>query len=99
MVRIPILTRLVDAQEMHRQYPDTFEAPTDHELATIRPGQFIKVCRDGERFWLAVTGASGRYLIASIANPLVTSGNARLAMGKAVRVEPRHVYSIMNPPG
>ena len=47
MASIPILTKLVDAQAMHREYPETFDAPDAQELAAIKPGDWVKICREG----------------------------------------------------
>jgi len=91
---IPILTRLVDAQAMHAEHPDTFDAPTAHELATITPGTYIKVSRNNERFWMMVEGGTGRYLIASVQNQLLMS---QYEPGTMFRVEPRHVFIIDKP--
>jgi len=93
MATIPILSKLVDAQEMHRQHPDTFEVPSDHELMTIVPGNFVKVSRNNERFWLRVIGASGKYLIGSVDSMLVS--NPGIDHGKIVRFEHRHIYTVM----
>jgi len=98
MSTIPKLTKLGDAQEMHRDSPETFEAPDAHELATILPGYFVKVCRSNERFWLRVIGASGKYLIGAVDAMLVEKDNQHLTLGKVVRFEARHIYTIMHPP-
>jgi len=45
MATYPIMRGLTDAQQMHLDHPDTFEAPSAHELATIMPGDMIKVCQ------------------------------------------------------
>lgn len=99
MAQVPLLTKLVDAQEMHRQHPDTFEVPSAHELATIKPGDYVKVCRGNERFWCRVDGAAGKYLISTVDTPLVNEENADINIpGLRVRIEHRHIYSIMRPP-
>lgn len=83
---IRLMTRLTDAQDMHQRHPQTFEAPSAHELATLAPGDMIKVCQTtrgwGERIWVEVKGASGKYLI------------VMTEQGQYFRVEARHAYSI-----
>jgi hypothetical protein len=98
MATIPIMTKLEDAQALHAEFPDTFQAPDAHELATINPGDFVKVCRCRERFWLRVIGASGRYLIGEVDAMTVEPENRHLTLGKRVKFETRHVYTIMTPP-
>ena len=99
MASIPILSKLADAQTMHREHPETFDAPDAQELAAIKPGDWVKICREGERFWCKVVGAKGKYLIGAVDAPLVNSGNADInEPGKLVRFECRRVYTIMPPP-
>jgi hypothetical protein len=35
-----------DAQQMHKMYPATFEAPSSDELAPVRVGSLVKICAD-----------------------------------------------------
>jgi hypothetical protein len=96
---IPILNKLVDAQEMHRQHPITFIVPSAHNLATIMPGDYVKICRENERFWCKVIGGVGKFLVGEVDVPLVNEGNADInKSGTRVRFEHRHVYEIMRPP-
>lgn len=44
----------IDAQQMAKDHPDTFEAPTQQELKTLKVGQYAKVCLNDERFWVEV---------------------------------------------
>jgi len=98
MATIPILSKLIDAQQMHREYPDSFEVPSAHTLALIKPGDYVKVCREDERFWCKVLGGSGRYLIEEVENELVMPANAHINVGQRVRFEHRHIYVVMTPP-
>jgi hypothetical protein len=86
MPTYPVMRGLTDAQQMHIDHPDTFEAPTPRELAMIAPGDMIKVCQSrgqwSERVWVEVKGASGKYLI------------AQTEQGGIYRVEGRHAYAI-----
>jgi hypothetical protein len=93
MATIPILSKLVDAQEMHRQYPETFDAPSQSDIALIVPDTWVKICRNSERFWVRVIGARGKYLIGEIDSMLVQ--NPDLQLGQVVRFEPRHLFAIM----
>ena len=43
-----------DVQERLRHHPDTFVVPDDDTLDKIAPGDFVKVIRGSERFWLRV---------------------------------------------
>ena len=37
----------VNAVEMHKQHPDTFEVPSMKELMALKKGDFVKVCQIG----------------------------------------------------
>ena len=53
---------VVDARDLATRHPDTFEAPSDEELAAIRPGTMVKICLEDVpgtfmpsiRFWNTV---------------------------------------------
>lgn len=45
----------LNAQEMHRTYPETFDAPSNDELASLKTGLYAKICENGERFWVEIT--------------------------------------------
>lgn len=95
---IPLLNKLTDAQEMQRQHPATFSAPSESELALVTRGDWVKICREGERFWVKVVAGIGKSLIGDVDSMLVNEGNADLAHGTRVRFEYRHIYQIMHPP-
>lgn len=46
--------KMIDAQDVARQNPDTFFAPTIEELAAIKIGDVVKICDGKERFWTIV---------------------------------------------
>lgn len=89
----------VDAQQMQRQCPDTFEAPTLQELAQIGSESLLKICDQRERFWtrIIVTGPATaepgeRWFIVSISNELVFDHPYKL--GDPVLIKARNVYHI-----
>ena len=61
---------LTDAQEMMRNHPATFEAPTLDELSDIKPGMGVKICatgpHGGERFWTLVQSVEGDVIHATV---------------------------------
>jgi len=84
----------VDAQKMHKMYPDTFEAPTKAELNALKKGDLVKVCyNDEERFWVILTSVRGQKLKGKVDNLLLTPD---LSLGDIIEFEKKHVYSIMN---
>lgn len=46
---------LVDAIEMHRKHPKTFEVPTEKEIISLQVGDTVKLCFNGiERIWVTI---------------------------------------------
>jgi len=83
-----------DAQDMQRQYPETFEAPTMDELYALRPGMSVKVCAAGERFWVTITGIVGDLIGGKVDNDLIGTPAHGMRYGDAITFERRHVYQI-----
>jgi hypothetical protein len=88
----------IDAQAMAREHPDTFFAPDPATLATIRPGDYVKVagsvCSPTERFWVQVTQVTGDRLAGTVQNLLL---EVPLEQGAPVAFERRHVYDVRQP--
>ena len=84
----------VDAQEMSRIHPKTFEAPTADELALIRTGSIVKVCVPPERFWVIVKEVNGGKIVGEVNNYLTATDEHGLSNEDIIEFEPRHVYSI-----
>jgi hypothetical protein len=87
------LDDLLDAQAQALKWPLSFFAPDDDERAALRPGDNIKVCRRGERFWLEVVEIDGDLIQAKVANELIYN---LLPVGELVQLEWRHVYETRN---
>jgi hypothetical protein len=84
--------RLRDAAQMAKKYPRSFKAPTVKELASIQPGDFVKVCAvEGERFWVQVQRV-GREIKGELANDLVLiEGN----YGDPITLMAHEVYDVL----
>jgi hypothetical protein len=84
-----------DAQQMHKMYPATFEAPSSDELAPVRVGSLVKICADDlERFWVIVTDVKGDRLQGTVDNDLLHSDVHQLKSNDVVSFELRHIYQI-----
>ena len=95
---------LVDCQERHRQYPDTFWVPTLAECSEIEVGMDVKVYAEddsgvpGERFWVTIRDK----LVADDGTPLllgaIFSDNIQkhwgVDVGDIVQFEPGHICNI-----
>lgn len=89
----------VDAQEMHRLHPDTFEAPSLAELHAIAPGTAVKVCAQYERFWVLVETVDhdDDTIAGHIDNDLLCTAKHGFSNGNRVVFRRCHVYQIAPP--
>ena len=70
---------LVNAQKMQLLHRETFQAPSYKDLNKIKPGNFVKVCIEGddenpgERFWCEVKSIDRleRTIVGAVNNHLV----------------------------
>ena len=84
-----------DAQQLGKMYPETFEAPSQGELASVRTGSLVKICaNDIERFWVIVTNANGDKLQGTVDNELSHGAVHHLKCDDVVSFELRHIYQI-----
>lgn len=88
----------IDAQDMQRQNPQTFEAPTARELAKIKVGDAAKICNGRERFWVQITTIGPekdvfrRLFTARVNNDLLD--NTRYDAGDLVQLEGCNIYAL-----
>lgn len=61
----------VNAQAMHALYSSTFDAPSKTSLKALKAGDQVKVCVNGERFWVVVTEVTDGIVKGIIDNDLV----------------------------
>jgi hypothetical protein len=88
----------VDAQAMHEAYPQSFEAPSAAEIAAVVPGDSVKVCDGGERFWVTVVSgtpaapAFDRVFTGRVDNELISGQSYNL--GSLITFRGFHIYQI-----
>jgi hypothetical protein len=83
----------VNAEEMHKKHPDTFGIPESR--FGLQPGDFAKVCCNGERFWAKILNVDDGIYSASVANPLLAPKNRRLKFGSIIAIAPCNIYQAM----
>lgn len=84
----------VDAQQMHKDHPDTFFAPKRFDLDRICKEGHVQVCVGRERFWVTVKKVVGEMVEGVINNELVLSEEHHLRFGDDVRFQKKNVYKI-----
>lgn len=87
---------LTDAQEMHKQHPETFEAPDLNELKKVKPGTHIKICvSDEERFWVIVIRNFDNLFHGVVDNDLICSDVHGIHFNDVVEFSHKFVYSVI----
>ena len=84
-----------NAQELAEQYPDTFKVPTATELATLRKGLYVKICAEGERFWVKIERILDDKIEGVIDNDLVRTNSHGLKCYDRVRFTSSNIYQIL----
>jgi len=85
----------IDAQEMHRKYSLTFDAPSEEELAALKEGDIVEVCVNGkERFWTIIKEISLERISAVVDNSLIYADEFGFNWRDIIQFEKRHIYSI-----
>ena len=86
----------IDAQEMARLYPDTFNAPSTEDISEIKNGDHVKVCNGQERFWILVSNNDiVTQRITGQVDNILFDATEGLGLGDPVTVEYRHVYNLL----
>jgi len=85
----------VDAQEMHKKHPATFEVPSFEALSQIKMNDSVKVCADKERFWVTVITVDDHSIEGIVDNDLICTDEHGLRCGDKVVLSRNNVYSIL----
>lgn len=84
---------LIDAKALAKKHPNTFFVPKDALVKKLKPGDFVKVARNNERFWLRLTGWVGKRWHGTVANHLIN--NDDLAHGDAIFFTKKNIYDVL----
>lgn len=90
-VRPKAVKGLVNARLLAFEF-DTFNVPSDSEIRKLKPGDLVKVARNGERFWIRVDGYVGRKWHGTISNKLVM--NDDLKYGDSIYFARKNIYDL-----
>lgn len=86
---------LIDAVNLHKAHPKTFQIPPSDLTKHLKKGDFAKVNAPGERFWVEITKADskGNY-IGRVDNELVGKDMHGLKLHDIVHFSWRNVIDI-----
>lgn len=81
----------VNAQEMKKNHPDTFEAPTLIELENLKEKDFVKVACNNERFWTRILSIADNRITATVNNDLLME---ELSFGETISFNKENIFMI-----
>lgn len=87
------ISGLVNARLMAFEYPDTFFLPKDSDIRKLRTGDFVKLSRNNERFWVQITGYVGRKWHGTVANKL--ANNQDIGYGDKIYFMKKNIYDTV----
>lgn len=85
------MPKFVDAQKMAARYR-SFHAPSD-DLISLRPGDFVKVCSGGERFWVVLTKIMPGHMLQGKVNNDITHPGLR--RGDVIQFSTANVFDVL----
>jgi len=88
-------TILVDAQQQHEMYPNTFQIPDSCVLDKLKLGDFVKICAGLERFWVEIEEMENETFTGRIDNDLVFVDDHGLNFNSKIKFKRNHIYSTM----
>jgi DNA-binding protein YbaB len=92
-----------DAQQMKKNFPQTFEAPSQEELDSLKINDSIKVAVlfdskgndvTAERFWVLITKIENDTITGTVDNDLVKTVFHGLKLDDTITFEKKNIYSI-----
>lgn len=87
----PRRVNLANARRLSIEF-DTFETPNESEIRKLKPGDFVKLARNGERFWVQVSGFIGRRWHGIIVNKLLRIED--LSAGDSIFFMRKNIYDL-----
>ena len=93
--KLPIVEGLVDAQEMNRLHPKTFQVPPLEELDALTCKDYVQVGNGNERFWLLIESIDHEHdeILGIIDNDLLNT--SKYDAGYLIAVRKFHVHKII----
>lgn len=85
---------IVDAQQLHKDFPETFKVPSQEALNILAQGDLIKICVSDERFWVRIENIQGDKVTGHIYSDLVRTQYHGLKANDRIEFEKKHICSI-----
>lgn len=85
---------LINAAEMARQHPTTFQRPSARQIRRLHPGDLVKVNASGERFWCEIQTRNGDHFVGRVDNELIGTARHGLGPGDLFEFHADNIYSF-----
>lgn len=85
----------VNAQEMHKKHPSTFEVPSEEEINNLFLGDYCKICAGREQFWVKIIEFDKNEIVGIVNNDLVFTDEHGLRCEDKVKFSPENIYDIL----
>jgi hypothetical protein len=86
----------VDAVQMNKKYPNTFQLPLRKDILKLEAGNYVKICHNEERFWVIVKEIDGDKIKGIVNNDLVCEQPFKC--DDTIEFEKRHIYQVAMEP-
>ena len=83
----------VDAREMAKMYPESFDDISKEKLEFIRKGVNVKINNGLERFWVEVKSVNGKEISGTVNNELIFP--IEYDYGDKITFNINHVYDMI----
>lgn len=84
----------MDAQQLHREFPETFKVPSQEAFNKLAKGDLVKICAGGERFWVRVETIEGDKVTGHIYSDLGLTERHGMKAQDHIEFEKKHIYMI-----
>lgn len=83
---------LTNARLVAFEFPETFKLPAYAQIKKLKPGDFVKLERNCERFWVRIDGFVGRKWHGTVDSKLGL--NDDLSAGDSIYFMRKHIYDL-----
>jgi len=83
---------LTNARLVAFEFPETFKLPAYAQIKKLKPGDFVKLERNCERFWVRIDGFVGRKWHGTVTSNMEL--NDDLSAGDSIYFMRKHIYDL-----
>lgn len=88
----------MNAQEMSKEKPENFKAPSEEDLSNLKREDFVKIGICGERFWSEITSITGKEIKGLVSNDLQKTREHGLKLLDEIQYTTDNVLNVLVEP-